>query len=179
MDALNTNELGTYELHETYVDLRFERHYPRQVETVWAALTDPERLADWSMGPAEIEPHEGGRIVLMGGRMPAMTGRILTWQPPRLLEYSWTIGQGDPTDCYVRWELTPAGDGTDLVLEHRNMGIPVMNQRLAGWHAFTEQLGAMLAGRKPEDLMQRYAVIQPIYIAHYKLDVPVAAVCAS
>jgi uncharacterized protein YndB with AHSA1/START domain len=173
------DSLGTYEVHGNAVDLRFERHYPRSVETVWAALTDPERLADWSMGPAEVEPRKGGKIILMGGRMPVMSGRILTWEPPRLLEYSWEIGQGDPSDCYVRWELTPAGDGTDLVLEHRNMAMAVMHQRLSGWHAFTEQLDAVLAGRKPEDLMARYSVIQPIYIAHYKLDVPVAVACAS
>lgn len=172
MDAL-----GTYERRGGAVDVRFERHYPRPVETVWAALTDPVRLADW-MGPALVEPRVGGRYVLFTDRAPPMTGRILTWQPPRLLEYSWEIGQGDQPDCLVRWELTPAGDGTDLVLSHLNMGAPVMTQRLAGWHTFLERLDSRLAGQEPAAIAARYGELQAHYVGHYKLgDERVA--CAS
>jgi uncharacterized protein YndB with AHSA1/START domain len=44
-------ELGVFERRGDTADLRFERRYPRPIGTVWAALTDPVRLADW-VGPA-------------------------------------------------------------------------------------------------------------------------------
>ena len=58
MDAL-----GTIERHGDSADLRYERRYPRPIETVWAALTDPTRLADW-FAEARVEPHVGGRYEL-------------------------------------------------------------------------------------------------------------------
>ena len=41
----------------------FHRHYAKPIEKVWAALTTPERLADW-LADAEIELRLGGRIQL-------------------------------------------------------------------------------------------------------------------
>lgn len=60
----SSEALGTFEPRGDHIDVRFERHYPRPVETVWRAITDPARLADW-MGVSQVEPHVGGRIVLM------------------------------------------------------------------------------------------------------------------
>ena len=43
--------LGAVEQRDDRLDMRFERYYPRSVEKVWSALTDPVRLQDW-MGAA-------------------------------------------------------------------------------------------------------------------------------
>ena len=79
---------GAFQRQDERIDVRFERRYPRSIETVWSALTDPERLADW-MGAAHVEPHVGGRYDLMLGGPRPMTGRILVWQPPEILEVTW------------------------------------------------------------------------------------------
>src|SRR5438552_2063215 len=106
------DDLGTFERRGDDVDLRYERRYPRPVETVWAALTDPVRLADW-IGAALVEPRVGGRYELFVDRKRPMTGRILTWEPPRLLAFTWDTGDAPPST--VRCELSHDGDGTRLI----------------------------------------------------------------
>jgi hypothetical protein len=78
-------QLGAFERSDDRIDMRFERHYPRSIETVWSALTDPVRLNDW-MGAAHVEPRVGGRYELMLDGANPMTGRILIWEPPHVLE---------------------------------------------------------------------------------------------
>src|SRR5208337_5665038 len=131
------DELGTFDRHGGTVDLRYERHYPRPVETVWAALTEPARLADW-LGQALVEPHVGGRYELFTDRSRPMTGRILTWQPPSLLEFTWDTG--DAPASVVRCELTPDGDGTRLLFVHNGIGSVWIGLVLPGWHVHLERL---------------------------------------
>ena len=84
-------DLGTYtEGPDGKVELRYERLYPRPIDTVWAALITPERLADW-LGAVDLEPRVGGRFNCFVNRdEEAQTrGEVLAWEPPRLLEFSW------------------------------------------------------------------------------------------
>ena len=55
-----------------------------------------------------------------------MTGRIITWQPPALLEFSWDTGDASAT--LVRCELTREGDGTLLVFRHDGIATPWMGR---------------------------------------------------
>jgi uncharacterized protein YndB with AHSA1/START domain len=41
------DDFGTFEQQADQAILRYERHYRRPIQTVWAALTTHERLADW------------------------------------------------------------------------------------------------------------------------------------
>ena len=118
-DVQDTQALGTFEQHGEDLDLRFERLYPRPVETVWSALTEPERLKDW-MGAARVEPYAGGRIDLMIGGVQPMTGRILIWDPPRTLEFSWS--NADTQNSVVRYKLIREGASTRMIFTHK--GIP-------------------------------------------------------
>ena len=162
-----TDQLGTYERHGDVVDLRYERHYPRPIETVWAALTDPIRLADW-LSAATVEPREGGRYELFTERPRPMTGRITVWEPPRVLEYSWDTG--DAPINTVRWELSPDGAGTKLVLRHLGMQFHWVGLVLPGWHSLLERLDGLLAGTPKPDSMERWRALQAVYVAEYKLE---------
>ena len=164
MDAL-----GTIERHGDSADLRYERRYPRPIETVWAALTDPTRLADW-FAEARVEPHVGGRYELFIDRPQPMLGRILAWEPPRLLEFSWNIAHGGGSESVVRCELTPDGDGTKLVFTHRGLGFTWIGLVLPGWHAHLERLDRLLAGTILALDMQRWRELQRIYLGRYKLE---------
>jgi len=97
--------------------LNFERRLPFPVEVVWSAITDPEEREQW-FGVTTIEAREGGTIemVATGPPLPPerkrMTGRILVWDPPHVLEHEWK--QPIVEDGVVRYELTADGDGTLL-----------------------------------------------------------------
>jgi uncharacterized protein YndB with AHSA1/START domain len=109
-------QLGAFERSDDRIDMRFERHYPRSIETVWSALTDPVRLNDW-MGAAHVEPRVGGRYELMLDGANPMTGRILIWEPPHVLEFAWSNAHAP--ESTVRYELSRDGDGVRLVFTHR------------------------------------------------------------
>jgi len=127
------SDLGTYVRTGSASGLKYERRYDRPVETVWKALTEPARLADW-MGAARVEPYVGGRYELFIDSAEPMRGRVVTWRPPELLEFSWH-GVGAPSSL-VRCELVPDGAGTRLIFMHRalrfaasclSLGVPRMS----------------------------------------------------
>jgi uncharacterized protein YndB with AHSA1/START domain len=80
--------------------------YP--IEAVWSAIADPGERAQW-FGDTSIDAQEGGMIdmVATGPPLPAekkrMTGRILVWDPPHVLEHEWK--QAIVEDSVVRYEL--------------------------------------------------------------------------
>ena len=160
-----TNDLGAFERRDDHIDVRFERRYPRPVETVWSALTDPARLADW-MGVSRVEPRVGGRFDMMIDGPHPMTGRVLVWEPPQVLELSWSNMHAP--DSVVRYELTRDGAGTLLVFTHK--GMPYVNSALMlpGWHAFLARLGSLLDGVAPQ-AKPGWRDMQAIYVEHYKL----------
>jgi uncharacterized protein YndB with AHSA1/START domain len=161
------DEFGTFERHGDNVDLRYVRHYSRPIETVWAALTDPTRLADW-LGAARVEPRVGGRFELFIERPRPMTGRILTWQPPTLLEFSWDTG--DAPETVVRFELSSEGDGTRLILMHNGIGFDWIGLVLPGWHTHLERLASLLSGTSQPMSMPRWRELQAIYLDRYELE---------
>lgn len=142
--------------------LRFERRLPYPVDAVWAALTEPAHRDQW-MGQTSIEPHQGGSIstVASGPPLPPdqkrMTGRILVWDPPHVLEHEWHQAIVEPG--VVRYELRPDGDGTLLRFTHRGLGVPNANGFRPGTQAFLDRLEAHLAGDPLPNWAQRYREI--------------------
>lgn len=159
-------DLGTYTRHGDHVDVRFERRYPRPVETVWKALTEPERLADW-MGVSHVEPRLGGRYETMLDGIKPMHGRITVWDPPRTLELHWANDHAP--DSTVRYELTPEKDGTRLIFTHRHLPFATSALMLPGWHVYFERLGTALSAATPPDMLARWRETQVAYIEHYGL----------
>lgn len=124
------SDLGTFVRQGSTTALRYERRYDRPVETVWKALTEPARLADW-MGQAEVDPYVGGRYELFVNSPDPLRGRVVTWKPPELLEFSWT-GPEAPTSV-VRCELVRDGAGTKLIFMHRAMRFAASCLSLGGF----------------------------------------------
>lgn len=159
-------ELGAFKRRDDHIDVRFERHYPRPVETVWNALTDPARLADW-MGVSHVEPRVGGRFDLMADGPHPMTGRVLVWEPPHVLEFTWSNTHAP--DSNVRYELSREGDGTRLIFTHKGMPYANSALMLPGWHDFLARLGSLLDGAGPSQAGPSWREMQAIYVDHYKL----------
>ena len=125
----------------------FHRHYARPIEKVWAAVTTPERLADW-LADAEIEMKPGGKIRLNwnnGAR--SMEGRVLVCEPPTAFAWSWEL---DGRETVVRFDLKPDGDGCWLTLTHSGLSPKAGSGAgvRAGWHAHLEGLPDAIEGKK-------------------------------
>ncbi len=82
-----------------------------------------------------------------------MTGRILVWDPPRVLEHEWK--QAIVEDSVVRYELHADGDGTLLRFIHRGLGARNATGFRGGTHAFLDRLEAYLAGDELPDWATR------------------------
>lgn len=163
-------ELGTFEHAAEGMTVRFERRLPRPPEIVWAALTAPERLADW-LGPAVFEPREGGRVNIFTDREEALQvhGRVTEWDPPRSLGFTWR--SADEPETRVRCELSPDGpDGTRLVFTHGPMERKWIALVLPGWHGHLEQLQALIeTGEPAASGMDRWRELQGAYVEAYAL----------
>lgn len=146
--------------------ISFVRRLPYPIEIVWAALTDPEQRRQW-FGPTMIDGREGGRIELVptGPAAPVpdkrMTGRILTWDPPRVLEHEWR--QAPIEDGVVRYELEAEGDATVLRFTHRGLSEPNGRGFLPGTHAYFDRLAAHLSGATLPNWIRRYEELAPHY----------------
>lgn len=139
--------------------LTFVRHLPYPIEAVWAAIADPEQRAAW-FGETIVDGRVGGVIDMVPAETPVpveqkrMTGRILVWDPPYVLEHEWR--QAIVEDSVVRYELAREGEGTLLRFTHRGLGVRNAKQFTPGTHAFLDRLEAHLAGTGLPDWSRRY-----------------------
>jgi len=127
---------------DTY-EIVFTRRLAKPIDKVWAALTIPERLADW-LAIATIEPdlRVGARFALHFPAMDyRMAGEIVALEPPRLIAWTWP----DPNEAgkrvsVVRFELVPDGAGCVLTLTNCDIVRPDLQGVAAGWHTHLEGL---------------------------------------
>lgn len=142
--------------------LRFERQLAKPPETVWTALTQPESLARW-LTAAQVEPRVGGRFHLdFHSGQSIIDGRITRWEPERLLEYSWPEKNANG-DSLVRWELSPVGAGTRLVLTHRLDAGGDLADFASGWHWHLDALDKALEGETVPFDEQRWRLLRKVY----------------
>lgn len=145
--------------------MTFRRHLPHPIEAVWAALTEPVERKAW-FGETVID---GGTIEMMPDEPPAapdakrLTGRILVWDPPHVLEHEWH--QRIVEDSVVRYELTQDGEGTLLTFTHTGLSPTNARGFLPGTHAFLDRLQAHLAGTDLPNWSARYEEVAPTYPA--------------
>lgn len=88
------------------------RHYDAEIEDVWSACTEADRLARWFM-PVSGDLRLGGHYQLEGNAH----GEILRCEPPSLFKVSWLFGP-NPGFSEVEVSLTAKDGGTLLELRH-------------------------------------------------------------
>ena len=152
-----------------HATLIFWRVYPHSAEHVWDAISTPEGLREWLMcSHAVIEPRVGGRIELVSGAASYhSTGRILAWEPPRLLEYEWNVAPvaemplGE--QATFRYELTPEAGSTRLLVTYRRITKQTARGFLPGLHAYLDRLEAQLDNRALPDWLIRFEELRTEY----------------
>jgi uncharacterized protein YndB with AHSA1/START domain len=136
---------GTLEQVGDRARLTYTRSLAHAPEKVWRALTEPEHLAAWFPdGTPEGEFVEGATLHfgVNAESGPAFTGKVVTADPPRVLELLW----GDDT---LRFELEPNGKGTVLTFIDTFDDYGKAARDGAGWHACVENLVHDLDGTAP------------------------------
>ena len=130
--------------------IRFERHLAHPIGTVWDAITNPARLADWWLpfdADVTVDLQEGGQIVFAGapdGEPVTITCTILRVEPPTLLEHTHVEAHSS-----MRWELEPVDAGCVLRLSHFVPDTEAAIERcyVVGLHASLARLAPLLDGK--------------------------------
>ena len=124
------------------VEVVFHRHYKASPDRVWAALTTPERLADW-FAEAKVDLRVGGTLSLDWGGTNQADMRITVCDPPKTFAWVWHLGG---RDTLVQFDLTPEAGGCALTLTHSGITSASGGVR-RGWHAHLEAIPDALEGR--------------------------------
>ena len=119
--------------------LVFEREFRHPPEKVWAALTDPAQLNEWSPYTADRDlGREGDAKLIMvdADESYELSAVVTRAERPRLLEYTWGNDGPDGPDVpdLVRWELAPTADGTRVTIRHTVSDKDMVGKVAAGWH---------------------------------------------
>ncbi|MGO4831069.1 SRPBCC domain-containing protein [Rhizobiaceae sp. 2RAB30] len=121
--------------------------------TVFAFLTDPDKIMRWLASKATVEPHPGGiYLVDVGGRNVAR-GEFTEVIPVHRLAYSfgWEDRENvPPGSTLIEIDLVEKGNGTLLRLTHS--GLPDETERAShakGWNHYIRRLAIAAAGGDP------------------------------
>jgi uncharacterized protein YndB with AHSA1/START domain len=124
----------------TLVFVRKLRHPP---ERVWAALTDPAQLREWSPFTADRDLGSVGPATLTmidGDTQSDLPANVSRADRPTLLEYTWGTDR-------LRWELVASDSGTQLTLLHTTDDASMVPKVAAGWHLCLVVAGHLLDGQ--------------------------------
>ena len=153
--------LGSLRSEDGVGIVRLEDRFDTDVDDLWSALTDPDRLVRW-LGEVDGDLRPGGefRAHYFASGWEG-TGRVEACEPPHRLLIT-TRSEGEP-DGRVEATLTADGDQTVLVIEAR--GVPLDNIAAygAGNQIHVEDLDAYLAGRERCDARSRWQELHPGY----------------
>ena len=133
--------LGTLGQAGTGWRLRFTRELAHPAERVWRAVTEPGHLAAWFPMRIHGDWVAGGPLTFTDpeGRGLEFTGKVLAYQPPSMLEFSWGPD-------VLRLEIEPRGAGCTLTLLDTFDELGKAARDAAGWHVCLDLLAAHLDG---------------------------------
>jgi uncharacterized protein YndB with AHSA1/START domain len=147
--------------------VRMEDRFDTDVDDLWSALTDPDRLAHW-FGEVEGELSHGGefrvRIALAGERR----GRVEACEPPQRLLLTMRDPDpqpGQPAQTVIEAQLTAEGARTRLVWEERGMPVNLLPAYGAGIQIHVEHLADYISGRELRNVEARWNELLPAYEA--------------
>ncbi len=132
--------------------VRLERYLPDPPTVVWSALTEREQLRAWF--PCDVVVEGGEWVVGAAISFPfppeiidlTLTGNVLAVEEPKLLAFAWG-------DNVLRFELSPEGGGTHLVLTEE-LPPSTAARTAAGWEDCLDRLAQ--SEPSPESWQSRF-----------------------
>jgi uncharacterized protein YndB with AHSA1/START domain len=146
--------------------LRFTRQLAHPPAKVWRALTEPGHLAAWFPTTIDGDRSAGAKLsfTFPDLAVPPMDGEMLAADWPSLLEFRW----GTET---LRFELSPAGDGTALTFTVSLDELGKAARDGAGWHSCLDLLACELSGQAPSwGPGERWRQVHPGYVRRFGPD---------
>ncbi|MCZ2821703.1 SRPBCC family protein [Modestobacter sp. VKM Ac-2977] len=127
------------------VRLQFRRSWPDPIDDVWAALTEPDRLARW-IGTYEGERRAGGAGTFTMTHEETPIGepmRIVECAAPHRLVVDWDTEEG------WRAELDLTAQDGETVLLFTQLFAPgtQVTDYVLGWHWYLDKFDAEVGGR--------------------------------
>ena len=132
--------------------LVFERRLAHAPEKVWRAVTEERHLEAWFPTTIEGERRAGAPLLFRfrGEEYPPAEGRMIAYEPPRLMELEWGMGEEDVERAErTRLEVRPDGAGCVLTLTTTYDQVGKSARDAAGWHVCLDRLEEELAGGAP------------------------------
>jgi len=163
----NASVLGSLHSVDGKGVVRMEDRLDTGIDDLWAALTDPDRLAQW-YGEVEGELFQGGefrvRIALSGER----TGQVEVCEPPQRLLLTMRDPDpkpGQPEQTVNEAQLIAEGAQTRLVWEVRGMPVNLLPAYGAGIQIHVEHLADYIGGGELRNVEARWTELFPAYEA--------------
>jgi len=125
-------------IDEQHGAVRVEHVYDTDLDDLWSAITEPERLARW-VATVEGDLRLGGTIQARFTSSWEGPGRIDVCDAPNHLVL--TMEPGTDEEAVIEAVLTAEGERTRLVVEERGLPLNVLYQHGAGWQAHGEDRG--------------------------------------
>lgn len=126
-------------------ELVSEIHIAAPPDRVFKALIDPEQVTKWWGQIGAYRCTQFSADLRVGGKWRSagigpdggkfeVAGEYLEIDPPRSLAYTWTASWTGDAKTVVRWELSPANNGT--LVRNRHCGLsayPKLAENYKGW----------------------------------------------
>jgi uncharacterized protein YndB with AHSA1/START domain len=135
------------EAEERLAVLRHQRRLAHPPEEVWKALTNAADVMQWMQAPrATIDGQPNGQVDI---ETPLhITGRILTWEPPRVFEHEFQLAPSKLApageNAVLRYDLEPDGDGCLLTMTFTRLTPATARLFTGGIHKGLDRLAAHL-----------------------------------
>jgi uncharacterized protein YndB with AHSA1/START domain len=142
--------------------IRMEQIYDTDIEDLWSAITDPDRLGRW-FALVEGDLRVGGVIFARFTSTDEGPGRIDVCEAPHRLQV--TLKPGTSSESEIEAVLTSEGEKTRLVIEDRRLTQEKLSDYGAGWQVHLEDLASYLAERERGDWQARWRELCPAYAA--------------
>jgi len=117
-------------------------------ETVYAFLTDPEKIVAWMGREAIFEPRPGGAFRIDYNGTDIVRGEVveLVANERVVVTWGWEAAGAEtpPGGSVVEYTLTPDGDGTLLTVLHRGLSEAEAQSHGEGWDFFLPRLQAIV-----------------------------------
>jgi uncharacterized protein YndB with AHSA1/START domain len=153
--------------------VRIEDRYDTDINDLWAAVTEPDRVARW-YGKVDGDLRLGGAFTLYVASADLhSTGRIDVCEPPRSLrvttretDESAQRGNGpSPFETTIEATLNPDGAQTILTIEVRGVPLDKIEYFGTGWQIHAENLAAYLTGSQSAGTESHWAELVTAYQA--------------